>query len=474
METKMKEFDTVNVTGMVSVMVYQKCGHQNKGTKVIIKDGTKSTLDRICRACKLVLAKDVLPINGKYFVLKWALNDLPSKMKNIGNYKVVGNKIIYKDKKGEDLLGMELKGGLRVGNASRLRFSNLDGSSITTLQQALINARVPMMPFGVFKEAGLNVNTTKLIDTTGEEKLILPKQNVRGSTIGDKEIWKNVKCYGKKCKDKDHAKNDRGTCMQIELIKENLTERHFIGAMLMEVSGKQYLFDCDRRELDFYRFNAFLTQLPKKVKTIAEAYEILKPKEVLEAEKAGKNVLRQGEFFFVPEDLPTATKPTKEEERILSLDVDDEYYYLEIASELGIWDEIDNQLIESLRQWERSFGINKSMQKGKAFKKFTPYVQKHYIRIAAVLNSKLKAYNELRRKFPHFGESNEPIQGELRAGDNSPNLVEKYLEIPNYGVFVSGLIEHTGREHEDLELEGWYKPYVNTALGSFTITGDVD
>lgn len=61
----------------------------------------------------------------------------------------------------------------------------------------------------------------------------------------------------------------------------------------------------------------------------------------------------------------------------------------------------------------------------------------------------------------------------LKVGYNRPNTSEKYSE--SKGVkYVSGKIEHTGREHKDLVLKGWYKPVPNTSTRSFTITGDVD
>src|ERR1019366_3252183 len=44
---------------------------------------------------------------------------------------------------------------------------------------------------------------------------------------------------------------------------------------------------------------------PKPVKTIAEAYESLKPQAVKDAEAKGLEVLRQGEFFFIPVDKKT-------------------------------------------------------------------------------------------------------------------------------------------------------------------------
>lgn len=61
----------------------------------------------------------------------------------------------------------------------------------------------------------------------------------------------------------------------------------------------------------------------------------------------------------------------------------------------------------------------------------------------------------------------------LKAGNNRPNRSEKYSE--SKGVkYVSGRISHSGREHKDLVLKGWYLPVPNTSTRSFTITGDVD
>jgi hypothetical protein len=40
--------------------------------------------------------------------------------------------------------------------------------------------------------------------------------------------------------------------------------------------------------------------------------------------------------------------------------------------------------------------------------------------------------------------------------------------------YVTGKVKHTGREHKDLILEGYYEVYPNTSVRSFTITGDID
>lgn len=55
-----------------------------------------------------------------------------------------------------------------------------------------------------------------------------------------------------------------------------------------------------------HRGGYFISALPKKVSTVDEAYEALKPKEVVEAESKGIKVLRQGDIFAIPTEYTTA------------------------------------------------------------------------------------------------------------------------------------------------------------------------
>lgn len=71
---------------------------------------------------------------------------------------------------------------------------------------------------------------------------------------------------------------------------------HILGACVIEQGGNYYLCSLDARSY-------FVSQLPKKVKTVEAAFELLKPTVVRKAEAAGKQVLRQGEWFFVPTGL---------------------------------------------------------------------------------------------------------------------------------------------------------------------------
>lgn len=66
----------------------------------------------------------------------------------------------------------------------------------------------------------------------------------------------------------------------------------------------------------------------------------------------------------------------------------------------------------------------------------------------------------------------EPL--ELRAGRNRPNNVSKYATLKDGTHVVTGYVEHSGREHAKLVLDGWFKAVPNTSVQSFTITGDVD
>lgn len=58
----------------------------------------------------------------------------------------------------------------------------------------------------------------------------------------------------------------------------------------------------------------------------------------------------------------------------------------------------------------------------------------------------------------------------LQSKGNRPHYVEKMCEEG----YVTGRVEHGGREHKDIVLKGWYKPVPNTAVESFKISGEID
>jgi len=85
-----------------------------------------------------------------------------------------------------------------------------------------------------------------------------------------------------------------------DLTTRHLTTRHFTGAVLLENEGRKFFLDVDRREIQHKIFNAFFVEVNSNVNSIAEAYDSMKPQEVKDAEAAGIEVLRQGEWFFIP------------------------------------------------------------------------------------------------------------------------------------------------------------------------------
>lgn len=79
-----------------------------------------------------------------------------------------------------------------------------------------------------------------------------------------------------------------------------MAQRHFTGAVLLENEGRKFFLDVDRREIQHKIFNAFFVEVASTVNSISEAYDSMKPQEVKDAEAAGIEVLRQGEWFFIP------------------------------------------------------------------------------------------------------------------------------------------------------------------------------
>lgn len=64
------------------------------------------------------------------------------------------------------------------------------------------------------------------------------------------------------------------------------------------------------------------------------------------------------------------------------------------------------------------------------------------------------------------------VQGRLTAQGNRDHVASMFNAKSE---LVSGMVEHNGREHKALDLsDGWYQAVPNTAVKSFTLTGDVD
>jgi hypothetical protein len=221
-----------------------------------------------------------------------------TKRQRFGNYFIDGDQLLYRaavSERGavhlrENVIAqkfMQRGEQIIIGNSSML---NLIGRRVAfghevtrrggqaEVQQRL-SLLVPMLPFSVFEQAELDLTKLRIIHQAADESI--------------------TRKY-------DTGKRDKKTDMPI-MAEETV---HFTGASLFKVEEQMFLFDLDRREIEHKIFNPFLVKLPDgcKARTVEEAYEALKPQAVKDAEKAGLEVKRQGEWFFIEVTGETARK----------------------------------------------------------------------------------------------------------------------------------------------------------------------
>ncbi len=242
-----------------------------------------------------------------------------------------------------------------VGSVVAFGSRSRRGWGETPEQASLVSSGIPMLPFEAFREAGLKLTDTEILDRG-------PSETVRRITGHDR--------------------------------KENpiFGEVHFTGASLFKNGAKTFLFDVDRGELPHGIFNPFIVELGREAATVVEAYAGLKPDAVADAERAGLTVLRQGEFFFIKRGEASAYSADSEPVRFRDGETED----------------------------------NKD-------RRYTP--------------------------------------AHLSAQGNRDHVASLFNKESG---FVSGFVEHSGREHKNLMLDGWFQVIPNTAVRAFTITGDVD
>ena len=317
----------------------------------------------------------------------------------------------------KDVIAFKTGEGMVLGNASILPLVGRTmawGYEHKNARQTVIQGimetsqKYEMVPFNVFSEAKLDLSTFKTINTGGAETVKRNRENPDYKGYEPEEMEKAG-------------------------IPEFLPEEaHFMGSKLFSVSSKEtgtektFLFDIDRNEIKHGIFNPFLVEVPQNgtpIKTVDEAYDSLVPEAVKQAREAGKNVIRQGEWYFIP----TTESPIVEEnltteqkrERAMSLSV------------------------------KSAYGSNKTEMR------------------------ELLGTEEFERLKNLSIPQTEVKRFELRAGKNRPNHAEKGIQVGEK-YFVSGKVSHSGREHKTITLDGWHEAMPNEAIGSFTITGDVD
>jgi len=339
------------------------------------------------------------------------------KKKVFGNFRIEGDTLVYNYKpeysdQHQTIIAKTISspnGPIKVGNASILKYvgvtnpyGNTSYNHRTLLIQTELEKHIPMLPFSVFEETGLDTSKLEVLEDSGPEEVLVTVPNPKYSL---------------------HQDNPKG-------IRKTITERrHYTGAKLFRIENICFLFDIDRNEIKNKIFNPFLVKLPNEVKTIAQAYESLKPKEVKAAERKKTEVLRQGEWFFIKTRRPKMPKLNAKEKRAYNL----------MLKQLKENKWVDEEPIGEILGLDLSWNSHNRTDQ-----------EKYRIFIDKI-----------------------PAPRELQAGPNRPNEVSQGILVKKVW-YVSGTVSHTGREHKDLELKGWYRAIPNTAQNSWTITGDID
>jgi len=362
--------------------------------------------------------------------------------RNWGNFRIKGNVVEYvankttqvwngethtyeKDPDPEtNVIAIKTRQGKLLGNASILplvgqtsAWGNTQPNYRQTTIQALMekSGRFQMVPFSVMEQANLDMDSFETLEESGAETIERNRANP------------------------DYKDYERGMAEQkgeeYKIPKEIPEKAHFIGSQLFSVSGTKFLFDIDRVEIKHGIFNPFLVQIPdaeNQIDTIEKAYQSLIPVAVQQAMNEGLDVKRQGEWFFIPTHFDPTVPPPEEEKEIIT---DQERVMMKVLRHNSYGEANDNlRLLWGEEVFARIQNLN-------------------------VLE--------------HEGDPYEAKTFELRAGQNRPNRAS--LGINRDGVsYVMGDISHTGREHKTINLAGWHTAQPNTAISSFTITGDID
>jgi hypothetical protein len=327
----------------------------------------------------------------------------------------------------------------------------------------------------------MDLSTLQLIDWRGSERLLIPPVSRRRQWSGGFYI----------------------------------VDRHFAGATVVQVGDEFFLFDTDREELQHFGFNPFFTHLPRPVTTVDEAYDALMPDEVHEAVNNGVNVIRQGEFFFVPVpdlDVRRQMLPVKN-------DVD-EFFYEQAMERLKMLGaamvncslqthgnqveefhkrchdnnggklpesdvDADEVLVPYMRRLAESqvgpeISVPPPPEAAKVQHSGTRPVETHLRYIHEELAARLSFKEEDNRSFTVDGPDahlriryDARIGAELGTTRNAHQATGVYQ--PEEGVaYAVGAVVHTGREHRTVYLDGWHRVYPNTAVANWTVSGDVD
>ena len=226
----------------------------------------------------------------------------------------------------EEILAVKI-GKYIIGNSSSLdSYFKADSRDAVTPEQESLAQLIPMIPFSVMRQAGLSLKEYSELDRGNEETIYKANEgeliNSELNELKKDPMVRNIKL------DRTEKRTQYGKVPPYEFNIHFVTfqrGKHFAGSRLFKVADRVFLLDVDRNELQHGIINPFLVELQdRSVKTIAEAYQSLKPQDVVTAESEGKTVLRQGEWFLIQTDELTGKLASKALQDRLSV-IDPEY-----------------------------------------------------------------------------------------------------------------------------------------------------
>lgn len=297
-------------------------------------------------------------------------------------------------------------------------------------QIILDNAGAKPIPFSLFEESGMSLD-----DAIMAFKWVVKPvaESLKRRHSENKYVGTNVEgadAYGRK------------TVFFI-------TTEHFAGRAIYAVGEKYFLFDVDRKEQEENGiFNPFVVELPGPAASFEEAYAMLMPQKVREAIEAGVPVQRQGEFFFLKysDEIPVKIELTDEEKHILRYPPSKMGFFLTEKYGRGVhWVHDDRDPIDNPKTPEE-----------------------------IAYNEAATRYRDIRRRVDDAIPEEVNIDARLGTGGTGRHKASVGIRDASGELYVSGTVVHSGREHGDLHLEGWWTVVPNTAVKSVTIQGKID
>jgi len=204
-----------------------KCELKDKRWETELRARTKTgyKMDRYCKQCGGVVDEDVPPKSFEGFIRAWAHNKLVD-IKSCNNYYVdYEGRLKYESVTdgGKDTLAIRLEDGRILGNAQKM---NSCGSMLSQIeapaQQVMMDLKIAMVPFNVFKEADLNIMNAKVVCQGESEILMSPKLRKKLPRSSHERVrWVPVPLYEtkycsekrlKKCDNKGQGYNGKEQC----------------------------------------------------------------------------------------------------------------------------------------------------------------------------------------------------------------------------------------------------------------------